>query len=216
MAQTRSKFRQASSLSSSAGRSPYPVKWHRFFASFKAGALARTIEPLDGIVAPLLINMKNSAIKDSPLDTLQVTQVEKEDFYQLVEAINKRLPTSPVDPVILREEYDEKWPKLEQAIKEAIRDAVLKDETNAAPKTPDVGEVLEDVLSAMRDMRQDMNRIQPQVTYPADFSARQTAISDEIIDLTERWWPSYFWHRFQGKAGCFRLRASLPPWSYPP
>lgn len=80
--------------------------------------MARTIEPLDGIVAPLLINMKNSAIKDSPLDTLQVTQVEKEDFYQLVEAINKRLPTSPVDPVILREEYDEKWPKLEQAIKE--------------------------------------------------------------------------------------------------
>lgn len=154
--------------------------------------MARTIEPLDGIVAPLLINMKNSAIKDSPLDTLQVTQVEKEDLYQLVEAINKRLPTSPVDPVILREEYDEKWPKLEQAIKEAIRDAVLNDETNAAPKTPDVGEVLEDVLSAMRDMRQDMNRIQPQVTYPADFSARQTAISDEIIDLTERWWPSYF------------------------
>lgn len=154
--------------------------------------MARTIEPLDGIVAPLLINMKNSAIKDSPLDTLQVTQVEKEDLYQLVEAINKRLPTSPVDPVILREEYDEKWPKLEQAIKEAIRDAVLNDETNAAPKTPDVGEVLEDVLSAMRDMRQDMNRSQPQVTYPADFSARQTAISDEIIDLTERWWPSYF------------------------
>lgn len=178
--------------------------------------MARTIEPLDGIVAPLLINMKNSAIKDSPLDTLQVTQVEKEDLYQLVEAINKRLPTSPVDPVILREEYDEKWPKLEQAIKEAIRDAVLNDETNAAPKTPDVGEVLEDVLSAMRDMRQDMNRIQPQVTYPADFSARRPRFLMRSSTSQSGGGLHIFWHRFQGKAGCFRLRASLPPWSYPP
>lgn len=79
--------------------------------------MARTIEPLDGIVAPLLINMKNSAIQHSPLDKLQVTQVEKEDFYQLVEAINKRLPTTPLDPVILREEYDEKWPRLQQRLK---------------------------------------------------------------------------------------------------
>ena len=122
-----------------------PANVDRPWINFEAGALARTIEPLDGVVMPLLINISHSAVQHSPLNTLQVTQFEKEDFYQLVQAINRRLPAGEVDAEILREEYDEKWPKLEQAVARAIAEAVEKEADNAEPEARPVEDVLEDV-----------------------------------------------------------------------
>jgi hypothetical protein len=75
-----------------------PANFERPWINFEVGALARTIEPLDGVVMPLLINMSNTAIQNSPLNTLQVTQFEKEDFYQLVQRTPR--PSHGVAPQI--------------------------------------------------------------------------------------------------------------------
>lgn len=137
-----------------------PANVDRPWINFEAGALARAIEPANGLVIPLLINMGNTLIQHSPLNTLQAARFEKGDFYRVVEAINSRLRPRPIDAEILREEFEEKWPKLEQAVGIAIKVEEEREESNIAPAARPVPDVLEDVLTAMRNVRNDIRRMQ--------------------------------------------------------
>jgi hypothetical protein len=155
-----------------------PVNVDRPWLNFEAGALARTIEPLDGVVMPLLINIGNAAIQHSPLDKLQVTQFEKGDFFGLVDAIHSRV-RSKDSPEILREEYEDKWPKLKQAVDAAIEAAEKEDPANAQPEPPPVNEALEDVVVAMRELRQEVKRVRTEAT-PGD---RQNLIYRDVMKM---------------------------------
>jgi hypothetical protein len=170
-----------------------PANVDRPWINFEAGALARAIEPSNGIVSPLLINISNTNIQNSPLNTLQVTRFEKDDFYQLLQAINSRLRPRPVDAEILREEFEDKWPKLEQAVQAAIEEAIEDEVANAEPAARPVEEVLEDVVASMRLLSQDMNimRIEaslqsPELQEARVKDARRQAIYEELSSILNR------------------------------
>jgi hypothetical protein len=63
--------------------------------NFEVGALARAVTPYNGIVMPLLINMALTDL-DGPMQTLQGTRFERDDFLLLIQAINKRI-REPLD-----------------------------------------------------------------------------------------------------------------------
>jgi hypothetical protein len=107
--------------------------------------------------------MGNTNIQHSPLNTLQVTRFEKDDFYQLVQAINSRLRPRPVEAEILREDFEERWPKLEAAVHAAIEQEEEREAANIQPEDRPVPDILEDVLTAMRNVRNDVRRMQAEV-----------------------------------------------------
>ena len=57
--------------------------------NFEAGAIAKS---LDSRITALMVNIKPSDIK-GPLSRYQATKFEKNDFFQLISAINKALET---------------------------------------------------------------------------------------------------------------------------
>jgi hypothetical protein len=90
------------------------------------------------------------------MTSLQVTRFEEADFYQLIEAINARI-RNPLNAELLREEFETKWPMLVQKVDDAIKRAVHEEPAdNAAPDARPPGDILEDVVSAIRDLRQDI------------------------------------------------------------
>jgi hypothetical protein len=165
-----------------------PANVDRPWMNFEAGAMARAIEPLDGVVMPLLINMGNTSIHDSPLNTLQVTRFEKDDFYQLVEAISTRT-RSPLSADVLREEFDLKWPKLHDAVERAISEGVENEAANAQPAARPVSDVLEDVLSDVRTLRLDMMVLRGKVSPRNDQTSlghrKEAAILREVSGIIE-------------------------------
>jgi hypothetical protein len=129
-----------------------PENLERAWINFEAGALARAIRPSGGIVAPLLINVPGSSI-DGPLGSLQVTRFEEDDFFKLVDGINARI-AEPLKDHILRDEFELKWPMLVKKIDAALQNIDDKDNAQTAKRPQD--EILEDVVSAMRELRQDI------------------------------------------------------------
>lgn len=109
-----------------------PSSSERPWINFEAGAIARAIEPSGGIVAPLLINMRESNL-NGPMKTLQVTQFEKDDFFPLLQAINVRVRSSLTENE-LRDEFELKWPRLVSDVEVAIKNAEAIDPaTNSKP-----------------------------------------------------------------------------------
>jgi len=85
----------------------------------------------------------------------------------------------------LREEFEDRWPRLEQAVQTAIEEAVEDEDANAAPAARPVENVLEDVLSAMRDMRLDIQTMQPAPSPRSDWTSRQEQIYGEIMRVLD-------------------------------
>jgi len=100
---------------------------------FEAGALAKTF---DARVTALMININPSDIK-GPLSRYQATRLEKSDFFQLVESINKALET-PLDNTVLEPLFDVLWKQIKDEVEAAIlthsktgKGVVSKDPVNA-------------------------------------------------------------------------------------
>jgi TIR domain len=129
-----------------------PANLERAWINFEAGALARAIRPTGGIVAPLLVNVPGSSI-DGPLGSLQVTRFEEDDFFRLVQDVNARI-TEPLKDDVLRDEFELKWPMLVKKIEAALLHVDDKDNGHTAKRPQD--EILEDVVSAVRELRQDI------------------------------------------------------------
>jgi hypothetical protein len=130
-----------------------PANFERAWINFEAGALARAIRPSGGIVAPLLINVPGSSI-EGPLGSLQLTRFEEDDFFQLVQDINVRI-AHPLKDDVLREEFELKWPMLVKKINSAL---LQSDDEDSQPEKRPQGEILEDLVSVVRDLRQDVKR----------------------------------------------------------
>jgi hypothetical protein len=137
---------------------------------------------------PLLINMSSTDITQSPMNTLEVTRFEKEDFYQLVETINRRT-RAPVTAEILRDEFEEKWPKLERAVEKAISEAVEHEPNNASPESRPVEAVLEDVVTTMRDLSLEVKGMKTGSSVAiagssvALSAARQMSVRNEVAKI---------------------------------
>lgn len=113
--------------------------------NFEAGAIAKS---LDSKITALMVNIKPSDIK-GPLSRYQATKFEKNDFFQLITAINKALET-PLDSEILRNTFDTMWIALEQEANSVIEryssNELIQDETKELPEN----EPLEEILQLLR------------------------------------------------------------------
>lgn len=110
---------------------------------FEAGALAKTLESR---VCALMVNINPSDIK-GPLSRYQATRLDRDDFYQLIESINKALET-PLDTTVLEPLFDALWPTIleefETAKKQFSTSAKKKDD-KAAANAP-----IEEILQLLR------------------------------------------------------------------
>ena len=113
--------------------------------NFEAGAIAKS---LDSKITALMVNIKPSDIK-GPLSRYQATKFEKNDFFQLITAINKSLET-PLEHRILQNTFDTMWTALEQEANSVIEkyssSKVVQDTSKELPEN----EPLEEILQLLR------------------------------------------------------------------
>lgn len=128
--------------------------------NFEAGAIAKT---LDSRVATLMININPSEIK-GPLSRYQATKLEKDDFFQLVENINKQCDT-PVNSEVLRNTFSGLWDSM---LKE-MNDVVSKTKATTPTKKKDAisSEAVEEILQLLR--KQSSLLSSPNQLLPVDY-----------------------------------------------
>ena len=110
---------------------------------FEAGALANA---LDARVSTLMININPSDIK-GPLARYQATRLEKDDFSQLIESINKSLET-PLDNTVLMPLLDALWPTISAEFEKAKN--ACPDQNPKPIKKELSNEPLEEILQLLR------------------------------------------------------------------
>lgn len=82
---------------------------------FEAGAIAKS---LDSRVSALMINIKTSHIQ-GPLKRYQATKFEKDDFYQLIDSINKATEC-PLPKDVIETAFEAIWDKMFLSMNEII------------------------------------------------------------------------------------------------
>ena len=113
--------------------------------NFEAGAIAKS---LDSRITALMVNIKPSDIK-GPLSRYQATRFEKNDFFQLISAINKALET-PLEHNVLQNTFDTMWVALEQEANEVIEKYSSKATTLDENKELSENNPLEEILQLLR------------------------------------------------------------------
>ncbi len=94
---------------------------------FEAGALAKAVDT--SVVAPILFNVTQAQLRDSPLVQFQLTPFEREEVKALVHLINRTATENQVPVQTLDALFDKLWPDLEAEIA-----AILRDATKSSPE----------------------------------------------------------------------------------
>ncbi len=129
--------------------------------NFEAGAIAKS---LDSKVTALMVNIKPSDIK-GPLSRYQATKFEKEDFFQLIESINKELD-SPLDNLILKNAFEAMWGFIENEVNSIISDFSKEGVSSDIEENNPI----EEILQLLR--KQNMILSNPQNIIPLDYIER--------------------------------------------
>lgn len=90
-----------------------PENYNAPWLAFEAGALSTTTD--DVYVCPLLFGMSLDDM-DGPLTQFQATIFDKDDFFDLLQAVNDLLGEEKLRETVLRDVYDRFWPPLESEI----------------------------------------------------------------------------------------------------
>jgi len=114
---------------------------------FEAGAL---ISRLERKVSPLLIQVTETDLKP-PLSLLNATQFEKDDVRRLVGNINDQLGDHRVRLDALDRVFEKFWPELLSAVEGHVLRA--KEVPKPSPSKRDQTEVLEELVSIVRDLQ---------------------------------------------------------------
>lgn len=114
--------------------------------NYEAGALAQRVIPMGGVVVPLLFNMSISDLV-GPMKELQVKLFERDRFREVLDAINERV-TSKVPEKTLDEEFDDKWPRVEKHVVQAIGATGSK-----PPQRRSNDDMVEEILETVREIR---------------------------------------------------------------
>lgn len=133
--------------------------------NFEAGAIAKS---LDSKVTALMVNIKPSDIK-GPLSRYQATKFEKDDFFQLIESINKALE-SPLDHKVLGNTFDAMWSSLEREANLVIDKFQKKVDISPKKSEPaenDENNPLEEILQLLR--KQNTILSNPQQLLPPEY-----------------------------------------------
>ena len=127
---------------------------------FEAGALAKALEAR---VSALMININPSDIK-GPLSRYQATRLEKDDFAQLIESINKALE-SPLDNAVLLPLLDALWPTISAEFEKAVKSCAAS--VSKAVKKQPRNDPLEEILQLLR--KQNALLSNPEELLPAEY-----------------------------------------------
>lgn len=125
---------------------------NRPWVLFESGALATK---LDTRACPLLVGVTAAEIT-GPLAQLQGTIFDKTDFKKLVSRLNSQLGERQLAESVLTRSFEKWWPDLESAVKN-ISDAVAL--TVPKPKSRDSREILEEVLTTVRQLQRNQQPI---------------------------------------------------------
>jgi hypothetical protein len=134
-----------------------PANANRPWLNFEAGRLSSSIESRGGVVMPLLLNLELADIIGSPLSTLNAVTFNEDGVWKIVQAIHERTAVSLTE-TMLKGLFDLRWGELSTAVKDAIDAAVANDVENASPEKRETAVVLEDLVSEVRELRQDVRR----------------------------------------------------------
>lgn len=127
---------------------------------FEAGALAKTLEAR---VSTLMININPSDIK-GPLSRYQATRLQKDDFAQLIESINKALE-SPLDNAVLLPLLDALWPTISAEFEKAVNGCTAS--VSKAAQKESKNDPLEEILQLLR--KQNALLSNPEELLPAEY-----------------------------------------------
>lgn len=130
--------------------------------NFEAGAIAKS---LDSRITALMVNIKPSNIK-GPLSRYQATKFEKNDFFQLISAINKALET-PLEHNILQNTFDTMWVALEQEANAVIEKYSSNATTTDENKELSENNPLEEILQLLRTQNSLLSN--PDKLLPIDY-----------------------------------------------
>jgi TIR domain len=116
---------------------------------FEGGAMLTELQTQS--ICPVVVDL-TKADYDGPLKNLQLTDLsDGADFFKLLKTINSACD-HPLDPQVLRDTFDLRWPNLEEQVTAAR--ASSEDETPDAPKVQRTqDEKIDEILGLVREFR---------------------------------------------------------------
>lgn len=119
---------------------------HAPWLMFEAGAISKKVS--EASVCPILFGLKIADL-DGPLSQFQSVNFSKDDIERVVSTMNDKLADVRLDPSVLKTVFEKFWPDLETKIEAVI---TAKRETRGLPKGREDRELLEEMLSLLRDL----------------------------------------------------------------
>lgn len=119
---------------------------------FEAGAVSKT---KDALAYTFLVDIEPANVKQ-PLGAFQHTKFEKDDFFKLLESINRKVAActeKALDDARLRVIFDKNWPDLEKVLRNCKAPAPAATTPYERPER----ELLEEVLDVVRNIQRDLN-----------------------------------------------------------
>jgi hypothetical protein len=157
---------------------------HAPWLMFEAGAISKKVS--EASVCPILFGLKIADL-DGPLSQFQSVNFSKDDIERVVSTMNDKLADARLDPAVLKTVFEKFWPDLEEKIEAII---AAKRETKGPPKGRDDRELLEEMLSLLRDLSRGPSiRRMRGVDFDDDHVAHSltiTALFLETLNLIER------------------------------
>ncbi len=143
---------------------------------FEAGALSNVV---NNRVAPFLVDIRLLDLdRHSPLLHFQTTLPEKEDVAKLIESLNEHADNPQhLDPITLRDTFEMWWPRLHNAIAEAIKRAPA----TVKPTQRDPAETQEEILELVRVQHRLLSGLPEQLALrPAPLPVQQPVPRPEV------------------------------------
>lgn len=116
---------------------------------FEAGALAKAVD--SSVVAPILFEVTQAELRDSPLVQFQLTPFDQEEIRALVHLINRTATESQVPVQTLDALFDKLWPDLQAEIVAILRNREDARTTPSSAADPSVS-ALEELIVNTRNI----------------------------------------------------------------
>lgn len=119
---------------------------HAPWLMFEAGAISKKVA--EASVCPILFGLKTVDL-DGPLAQFQAVHFSKEEIERVVSTMNEKLGDARLESSVLKTVFEKFWPDLENKIGVVI---AAKRETRGLPKSRGDRELLEEMLSLLRNL----------------------------------------------------------------
>lgn len=149
--------------------------------NFEAGALSKTID--NTYVAPILLDLKPSELKGSPISQFQATSFSKDDMKRLIETLNVAAGNC-LAPARLDKAFELCYPDLEKDIAELKKLSVTDDEESTTEANPHIDtSILEELLETARNTQRLLGNTDAKLYSNIDEVQKKV---DSIVERIER------------------------------